>query len=76
MQLGKSYRNEISPRQGVIRLREFTQAEAEIFVHPEDKTHPDFESVRDDVLRLYPASSQEEGLEPFEITAGEALERE
>lgn len=75
VQLGKSYRNEISPRQGVIRLREFTQAEAEIFVHPEDKTHPDFESVRDDVLRLYPASSQEEGLEPFEITACEALER-
>ncbi|HIH45064.1 MAG TPA: glycine--tRNA ligase, partial [Candidatus Methanoperedenaceae archaeon] len=30
-QIGKAYRNEISPRQGVIRLREFTQAEAEIF---------------------------------------------
>ncbi|HPW73965.1 MAG TPA: glycine--tRNA ligase, partial [Methanothrix sp.] len=29
VQIGKSYRNEISPRQGVIRLREFTQAEAE-----------------------------------------------
>ena len=28
-QLGKSYRNEISPRQGVIRLREFTQATSE-----------------------------------------------
>ena len=34
VQLGKSYRNELSPRQGVIRLREFTQAEAEIFVDP------------------------------------------
>ena len=32
VQMGKAYRNEISPRQGVIRLREFTQAEAEIFV--------------------------------------------
>ena len=32
VQIGKSYRNEISPRQGMIRLREFTQAEAEIFV--------------------------------------------
>jgi glycyl-tRNA synthetase len=41
-QIGKSYRNEISPRQGMIRLREFTQAEAEIFVHPQKKTHPDF----------------------------------
>ncbi|RAP46788.1 MAG: glycine--tRNA ligase, partial [Methanosphaera sp. rholeuAM74] len=37
VQLGKSYRNELSPRQGVIRLREFTQAEAEIFVDPNDK---------------------------------------
>ncbi len=34
VQIGKAYRNEISPRQGVIRLREFTQAEAEIFVDP------------------------------------------
>ena len=39
VQLGKAYRNEISPRQGVIRLREFTQAEAEIFLNPKDKTH-------------------------------------
>jgi len=37
MQLGKSYRNEISPRQYIIRLREFTQAEIEFFVDPDDK---------------------------------------
>ncbi len=43
VQIGKSYRNEISPRQGMIRLREFTQAEAEIFVHPSCKNcHPMF----------------------------------
>lgn len=42
VQIGKSYRNEISPRQGMIRLREFTQAEAEIFVHPDEKDHPQF----------------------------------
>ena len=45
VQIGKSYRNEISPRQGMIRLREFTQAEAEIFVHPEEKNHPRFAPV-------------------------------
>ncbi|HYA32579.1 MAG TPA: glycine--tRNA ligase [Candidatus Bathyarchaeia archaeon] len=38
-QIGRSYRNEISPRQGVIRLREFTQAEVEIFVDPRGKNH-------------------------------------
>jgi glycyl-tRNA synthetase len=42
VQIGKAYRNEISPRQGMIRLREFTQAEAEIFVHPDEKAHPNF----------------------------------
>ncbi len=42
VQIGKSYRNEISPRQGMIRLREFSQAEAEIFVHPDKKQHPYF----------------------------------
>jgi glycyl-tRNA synthetase len=47
VQIGKSYRNEISPRQGMIRLREFTQAEAEIFVHPNEKKHPKFEKYAD-----------------------------
>jgi glycyl-tRNA synthetase len=47
-QLGKSFRNEISPRQGVIRLREFTQAEIEVFVHPSEKgVHPRFDEVAD-----------------------------
>jgi glycyl-tRNA synthetase len=50
VQIGKSFRNEISPRQGVIRLREFTQAEAEIFIDPRDKSHPRFSEVKDEVL--------------------------
>jgi glycyl-tRNA synthetase len=33
-QVGKSFRNEIAPRQSLIRLRELTQAEAEIFFNP------------------------------------------
>lgn len=33
-QVGKSFRNEISPRQSLIRLREFTQAEVEVFFNP------------------------------------------
>lgn len=37
LQIGKSYRNEISPRQYIIRLREFTQAEMELFTYPDDK---------------------------------------
>lgn len=33
-QVGKSFRNEISPRQGFMRLREFTQMELEYFFDP------------------------------------------
>lgn len=52
VQIGKSYRNEISPRQGMIRLREFTQAEAEIFVHPDQKQHPHFARYADYTMEL------------------------
>ena len=31
VQIGKGYRNEISPRQGTLRQREFSMAEAEVF---------------------------------------------
>jgi glycyl-tRNA synthetase len=33
-QMGKVFRNEISPRQGLLRLREFSQLELEYFVDP------------------------------------------
>ncbi len=53
VQIGKSYRNEISPRQGMIRLREFTQAEAEIFVHPAEKNqHPSFKRYAEYTMPL------------------------
>jgi glycyl-tRNA synthetase len=60
-QIGKSYRNEISPRQGVIRLREFTQAEAEIFIDPRIKTHPNFTEIADMELTLYSQEGQDTG---------------
>lgn len=37
IQFGKSFRNEISPRKGLVRLREFSQAEIQFFVHPKQK---------------------------------------
>ncbi|KAA6420418.1 MAG: glycyl-tRNA synthetase [Trebouxia sp. A1-2] len=40
-QIGQSYRNEISPRAGLIRVREFTQAEIEHFCHPKHKMGAD-----------------------------------
>jgi glycyl-tRNA synthetase len=70
-QIGKAYRNEISPRQGLIRLREFTQAEVEIFIDPKDKTHPNFSRYAEEKLRLLPQDSED----VVELTAREAVER-
>ncbi|MBA5942316.1 MAG: glycine--tRNA ligase [Methanophagales archaeon] len=54
LQIGKAYRNEISPRQSLIRLREFTLAEVEVFVDPaaDKNNHPRFEEVEDRMLSL------------------------
>lgn len=54
VQLGRAFRNEISPRQGLVRLREFHQMEAEIFFHPERKTWPRYDGVKSHVLPLAP----------------------
>jgi glycyl-tRNA synthetase len=73
VQVGKSFRNEISPRQGMIRLREFTQAEAEIFVHPEGKRHPRFERYADYPVPLLGCDGQEGKGEPVRITMRDAV---
>jgi len=73
-QIGKSYRNEISPRQGVIRLREFTQAEAEIFVHPEKKEHPRFSRYSGYRMPLLGIRQQQEGTPAVEMTMQEAVD--
>ncbi|RYC53926.1 hypothetical protein CHU98_g12283 [Xylaria longipes] len=43
--IGKSYRNEISPRSGLLRVREFLMAEIEHYVDPEKKEHERFAEV-------------------------------
>lgn len=75
VQLGKSYRNELSPRQGVIRLREFTQAEAEIFVDPSDKTHKNYKNIENHVLHLYNQKEQMNEGKPIEITVKDAIDK-
>ncbi|RAH40896.1 glycine--tRNA ligase [Aspergillus brunneoviolaceus CBS 621.78] len=51
--IGKSFRNEISPRAGLLRVREFLMAEIEHFVDPEGgKKHSRFAEVKDVELSL------------------------
>lgn len=52
-QVGKSFRNEISPRQSLLRLREFYQAEIEVFCNPKKLNHlAKFASMKDTVIRM------------------------
>jgi glycyl-tRNA synthetase len=53
IQIGRGYRNEISPRQGPIRQREFNMAEAEIFFDPENKIHKNFNILKENIIILY-----------------------
>ncbi len=47
-QIGKAFRNEISPRQLMMRMREFTQAEAQLIIFKDDKDKFDrFEKFKD-----------------------------
>jgi len=53
-QVGKSFRNEISPRQSLLRLREFYQAEIEVFCNPSKLNDlSKFEKVKTTSLRLF-----------------------
>jgi glycyl-tRNA synthetase len=73
-QIGKAYRNEISPRKGLVRVREFTQAELEHFIDPEED-EPDLDRVADVELKLYPVSEQEkDGGDYIYATVEEAVE--
>lgn len=72
-QIGKSFRNEISPRGGLIRMREFTMGEIEYFVDPENKKHAKYDSIKDMKLNLYSACNQMNGEASKHITLEEAV---
>jgi glycyl-tRNA synthetase len=69
-QVGKSFRNEISPRQSLLRLREFYQAEIEVFCNPNQLDNiPKFEDIKKTILTI------DDALNVYKITAEEAVER-
>ncbi|KAI9098701.1 hypothetical protein DFS34DRAFT_86393 [Phlyctochytrium arcticum] len=71
--IGKSFRNEISPRQGLLRVREFTMAEIEHYVDPAKKDHPRFDEIKDLEVSLYSAKAQEAAEGPTRMTIGQAV---
>lgn len=71
-QIGKSFRNEIAPRQSLLRLREFYQAEIEVFCNPSRLDDmPRFDEVKDTILRLF----KDGETATTEVTAQEAIAR-
>ncbi|CAM9263679.1 unnamed protein product, partial [Heterosigma akashiwo] len=72
-QIGLGFRNEISPRAGLIRVREFCMAEIEHFVHPEHKDHDKFEQVAGKTLQLFGQDDQLGSGKARYMTIGEAV---
>ena len=70
MQVGKGYRNEISPRQGMIRLREFNMAELEYFIDPESAPNDDLTPWDTTPLWLVP-----DGKGPVKMTLSAACQQ-
>ena len=73
--IGKSFRNEISPRSGLLRVREFLMAEIEHFVDPEGgKKHDRFQDVKATKLVLLNRKTQLAGsTKSEEVAIGEAV---
>jgi len=69
VQVGRGFRNEISPRQGTLRLREFSMAEAEVFFDPKLKKHPNFQIVKEKELFLFDNENE------FKISLQKAVEK-
>ncbi|MEN2998990.1 MAG: glycine--tRNA ligase [Acidilobaceae archaeon] len=74
-QIGRVGRNEISPRQAMIRLREFTIMEMEYFIDPEDKEDscPFFEERAGTKLKVLSYEAKIKGSEPQSFTVEEAV---
>lgn len=78
-QIGLGFRNEIAPRQQLLRVREFPMAEIEHFVHPKKKNnHPKFLStgIADLKLALLSKERQEgDGTPITDMTLGKAVDQ-
>ncbi|MEK6874944.1 MAG: glycine--tRNA ligase [Nanoarchaeota archaeon] len=68
-QIGKAFRNEISPRDFLFRSREFEQMEIEYFVHPDKLNQCQFfETVKTRKVRVLRAEDQHKGLDATTIS--------
>ena len=62
--IGPAFRNEISPRNSLLRVREFTLAEIEYFVHPDQKHHRNYDSIKETQIIAWSREAQSSGEDP------------
>ena len=75
-QIGKAFRNEISPRQNVLRMREFTQAESQLFIFEQEKNSIDgFNEIKNIKLPLWSSELQRKKKKVSEISLADALKK-
>jgi glycyl-tRNA synthetase len=76
IQIGHALRNEISPRQGLIRLREFTIADLEFFFDPEEPDCCFLKDVENESLPILLGKTRlADSEETVTLTVREALDR-
>ena len=73
-QIGHAFRNEISPRMGLLRVREFQMAEIEYFLDPENKNHDRFDEVEYLEVTLFSSKRQVAGQSAVKMTLKQAVE--
>jgi glycyl-tRNA synthetase len=73
-QIGKAFRNEISPRQHLLRQREFTQAESQMFLSKEMKQNFElFDEIKKIELPLWTEGMQKNEKKPEFILLEDAM---
>lgn len=74
-QIGHAFRNEISPRQFIVRIREFRQMEIEMFFDPKNPKYPKFDKVKNKEIRILTREAQKKNGKEIKITAEEAVKK-
>jgi len=74
-QVGCGFRNEIAPRAGLLRVREFLMAEIEYFIDPDKKEMKKFKNVSDTKLVFLSRDAQMSGEPAVTMTVQEAYDK-
>jgi len=74
-QQGHSFRNEISPRHFLVRVREFNQMEIEWFFDPKDEECPDFDKIKDKKINFVTHQIQKKNGKMIKISGSNLIKK-